>query len=195
MGAYILGFLITSFDSNIFRSIVHKPRWLHFICGFIMLQTYSLIYIMGDFWFNRVTKYFLLCFLRGFGEWMFIIGFYAINRNIWTKSFQIIDTLRKMTMPFYLLHQQILVALLSGTLWISYINSILVTIILSTVVNFMIARLLLKSSGAMRYCFGLPIQPTIISGEKSWEFRQIFVLCVILMFEVILEYLIRSMYH
>ena len=195
MGYYILGFLITSCDSNIFRSAVHKQRWLHFICGFIILQTYSLIYIMGDYWLNHVSKYILLCCLRGFGEWIFIIGLYAINRNIWTKNFKIIDTFRKMTMPFYLLHQQILVVLLSGTLWISYFNSILVTIILSTVVNFTVARFLLKSPGAIRYLFGLSIKPTDTSEEKPCEFRQIFVLCVILIFEGTFVYFVNMLYH
>ena len=195
MAAYILGFLITSFDCNIFRTVVHKQRWLNFICGFILLQTYSLIYIMGDYWFSRVTKYILLCCLRGIGEWIFIIGLYAINRNMWTKSFKIIDTLRRMTMPFYLLHQQILVVLLSGTLWISYLNSILVTISLSTVLNLMVAHLLLKSSGSIRYLFGLPMKPTIISGEKSWEFRQILVLCLILIFEAAFVHFMRIIYH
>ena len=195
MGAYILGFLITSFDSNTFHRAVHKQRWLHFICGFIILQTYSLIYIMGDYWLNRVTKYILLCCLRGFGEWIFIIGLYAINGNIWTKTFKIIDKLREMTMPFYLLHSQILVVLLSGTLWISYLNSIIVTIILLTVVNILVAHLISKSSGEIRYLFGLPVKPTTISGEKYWEFRQIFVLCVILIFEAIFAYLIRVIYN
>ena len=111
MGVYFLGYLIASGDSNGFSDILNKWRWWYVLSGFLLLQAYVVVYIKGDYWFSWITKYTFNCFLRGFGEWMFIIGVYAVNRNIFTMNYNIIKTLREMAMPFYLLHQQVLVVL------------------------------------------------------------------------------------
>merc|ERR1711864_57994 len=57
-------------------------------------------------------------FWRGFAEWLFILGSYSMCREIFQKNYSWLPLLSQMCMPFYLTHQQILVAIASVALWV-----------------------------------------------------------------------------
>ena len=189
IGVYFLGYAIMSGDAHGFCGILKKCRWWYLIVGTLLLLAYVTVVIMGDHifanFYPNVTKYILQCVFRGFGEWMFMVGLYAVNRNVCTRSFEVIKTLRQMAMPFYLLHQQVLIVLVSGTLWIQYLGSFIVTILLSTIITFVIAFLVVKSPGPIRYFFGLPSKNKIIPGVKLSGFGPFVALCVIVVIEAI----------
>ena len=63
--------------------------------------------------------------------------------------------LREMAMPFYMVHQQVLVAYLAGALWVPYLRSLPITIVLGTILTTLVSFLITKS-GPLRYFFGLP---------------------------------------
>ena len=191
IGVFFLGYAITAGDTNGFCDILKRVRWWYFIGGFILLLGFVTVTIMGDFWFDPITKYVLNSVFRGFGEWSFMVGLYAVNRNICTKNFNIIKTLREMAMPFYLLHQQVLIVLSTGTLWIQSLGSFFVTIILSTLITCCIAFLVVKSPGPIRYFFGLPSKNKIIPGEKLSGFGPYIALCAIVICEAIAANVIR----
>ena len=75
--------------------------------------------------------------LRGFAEWIFIIGVYGVARELVKTNRSWITKLRKgfiimmyndmfplseMSLPFYLTHCQILIALASPLSWYPYIS-------------------------------------------------------------------------
>ena len=126
---------------------------------------------------------------------MFMLGQYSVTRSIFTRNFKIIKILRNMAMPFYLLHQQVLIALLSGTLWIPYLGSFIVTIILSTVCTCIIAFLIIKSPGVIKYFFGLPSNNGIVPGKKLAGFIPLIVLCIIVIMLVIIANVIMHLFE
>ena len=115
---------------------------------------------------------------------MFILGFYAVNRSIFTRSFKILKTLREMAMPFYLIHLQVLVAVVSGTLWVPYLGSFIVTIIIATFLTCAFAFLITKLPGPVRYFFGLSSNHWLIPGRKLNGFIPVLVLSVIIIVEI-----------
>ena len=190
IGVFFLGYAIMSGDENGFSDILKRCRWWYFVSGFVLLLGYVGITIFGDF-IDPILKYVLSCIFRGYGEWMFMIGLYAINRSIWTENYNIIKILREMAMPFYLLHQQILILLAIGTLRIPSMGSFFVTIILSTLITCFVAFIIVKSPGPIRYFFGLPSKSKFIPGEKLSGFGPYLALCAVVICETIAANIIR----
>lgn len=191
IGMFFLGYAITSGDETGFGEILRKGRWWYFTLGFILLLAFVTMTILGDFFVDSITKYALSCIFRGYGEWMFMIGLYAINRSTWTRNFTIIKTLREMAMPFYLLHQQILVVLLIGTFRIPSLGSFFVTTIVCTLITCIAAFLIAKSPGPIRYFFGLPSKSKIIPGKRLSGFVPFIALSAFVICETIAANIIR----
>lgn len=174
---YFLGYAIMSGDSAGFGEILKRCRWWYLVIGTILILIFyvPIALLLHPY---PLINYPLTCIFRGFGEWMFMLGLYAVYRNIFTKHFKIIKILREMAMPFYLLHQQVLIALVSGTLWIPYLGSFIATIILSTLGTCIISFLVVKSPGPIKYFFGLPSNHWIVPGKKLAGFIPLILLCI-----------------
>ena len=82
---------------------------MKYFSGTIILTVYS-----GKFLVEYIlwTKW-IFWFFRGFAEWMFIIGVYGVFREMFTKSYSWIPFLSEIAMPFYLIHQQVLVSIVA----------------------------------------------------------------------------------
>ena len=186
-------------DNRGFSDILKKCRWLYLFIGTLFLSIHVTIKLIGkDLFANshpEITTHYLVCILRGLGEWPFMLGLYAVNRKICTRNFKIIKILREMAMPFYLLHQQILVGIASGTLWVPYLGSFIGTIMLVTLTTGGIAFLITKSPGPIRYFFGLPSKHKWIPGEKLKGFGPFIVLILIGIIEIIAANLICNLYY
>ena len=188
------GYAVMAGDSLGFEKILKKFRWWYLIIGTVLLFAYTFVDILGADWlanFNPdITTYVLKGLLRGLGEWVFIIGLYAVNRNFCTKNFEIIKILRQMAMPFYLIHQQVLVLIVSGTLWVPYLGSFPVTLILSTVCTSAVAFLIVKSPGPVRYFFGLPSDHNAIPGKLLAGYLPLIILLIVAVIQLIAAILI-----
>ena len=66
----------------------------------------------------RFTSY----FVAGVARWLFIIGVYGVTRELVTSTHPIIPVLSELSMPFYLIHQQILVPIASACSWVPYLS-------------------------------------------------------------------------
>ena len=79
------------------------------------------------------------------------------SRNAFTSQYQHLPLLNQIAMPFYLTHQQVLclafllylifqvlVAILSGALWVPYLSTFPSTLLLTTIVAFLISLLITK---------------------------------------------------
>ena len=184
---YFMGYAIMAEDDNGFAEVMKKYRWLYLFVGTVFLAMYVAIALGAEEWFEsfdpHFTPYILKCIFRGLGEWIFIIGLYSVNRHLCTRSHPIINTLRGIAMPFYLLHQQVLIILVSGTLWVPYLGSFPATIILTTIFTYIISLLVAKSPGPVKYFFGLPSKHNIIPGKKLSGFLPVTVLSILFVVE------------
>ena len=184
---YFMGYAIMAEDDHGFAEVMKKYRWLYLFVGTVFLAIYVAIALMAEEWFKsfdpQFTPYILKCIFRGLGEWIFIIGLYSVNRHLSTRSHPIIKTMRAMAMPFYLLHQQVLIVLVSGTLWVPYLGSFPATIILTTICTCIISFLVAKSPGPIKYLFGLPSKHNIIPGEKLSGFLPVTILSILFVVE------------
>ena len=64
----------------------------------------------------------LFFILRGFSEWLFIIGVYGVTRHLVTRPLPGLARLSELAMPFYLTHQQLLVPLVAACSWVPYLS-------------------------------------------------------------------------
>ena len=175
---YFLGYAMMSQDDKGFLELLRKCRWWYLGIGFVVLYMYVAVEAFGNEWSLSFYTYIMKCTFRGFGEWIFILGFYSVNRNIFTRNFQIIKVLREMAMPFYLTHMQILFVLVSGTFWVPYIGSFVPTVIMSTLCTAIISYLIFKSPNSIRYFFGLRSATRKFPGDKISGFLPLLILCI-----------------
>ena len=64
----------------------------------------------------------LFYFLRGFSEWLFILGVYGVTRQLVTAPPPGLARLSELAMPFYLTHQQILVPIAAACSWLPHLS-------------------------------------------------------------------------
>ena len=80
---------------------------------------------------------------------------------------------------------QVLTVLLSGTLWVPYLRTLPVSVVLGTVLITLVSFLVTKS-GPLRYFFGLPGGPgSLLPGKKLRGLAPILVLTVLLVSTII----------
>ena len=102
---------------------------------------------------------------RGLGEWLFVIGSVALAREKFTTSNDTLKMLRELAMPFYLIHVQVMVAYMAGALWVPYLRSLPISVIIVTLISTIISFLITKS-GPLRYFFGLaPPKDSFLPGK------------------------------
>ena len=92
-----------------------RHKLAYFLLGLCLCLTYSLLDGVAGFNEGRkgttlvtILRLFLPL-LRGLGQWLFILGTVAIARdtiNVATGGW--VRTLRELSMPFYLIHEQVL---------------------------------------------------------------------------------------
>ena len=69
----------------------------------------------------------LFFILRGFSEWLFIIGVYGVLRELVTAPLPGLAKLSELAMPFYLTHTQIIVAIQTASSWVPYLSKWMIT--------------------------------------------------------------------
>jgi len=159
---FVMGFGLAAADEHDLKNVIKKGRWFNLVIGTIILTIYS-----GNFFLEYIPwAKWIFWFLRGFAEWLFIIGIYGVFREMFTKSYAWIPFLSEIAMPFYLIHQQVLVAIVAGASWIPYLRSFPIVLVLSTFGTFILSWLITKS-GPIRYFFGLPTKKDSILPGKS----------------------------
>ena len=181
----IFGYVITATDDHGIKEILHKGRWMFFFIGIIFNVLCSLATIpdLQDQFPKESNVFHLYLFLygliRGMSKWLLILGLYGVARGLFTSGHPWLDHLSTMAMPFYLIHQQILVAILSGVLWIPYLGSFPVTLLLVTLVTGVLAHLITKMNN-FRYFFGLkPVSGSFLPGTQINGFFPVIFLAVL----------------
>ena len=127
---------------------------------------------------------------RGLGEWLFIIGSVALAREKFTTSSDTLKKLRELAMPFYLIHLQVEVAYLSAAMWVPYLRSLPITVIITTILCTIIAFLITKS-GPLRYFFGLvPPKDSFLPGKTLRGFLPTLIMTALVITHIIITHTI-----
>merc|ERR550519_2480463 len=154
-----------------------KYRWTYFTVGVVFCLLHAIIDVPGRsisyhmFTPNELTANLIMIktlslICRGLGLWGFIIGSVAIAREKFTTSSDRLKILRELSMPFYLIHASVLVAYIAGAMWIPYLRTFPITVIIVTLLTTTISFLITKS-GSLRYFFGLaPPKDSFLPGKK-----------------------------
>merc|ERR1719295_1271781 len=108
-----------------------------------------------------------------------------------TSQYRHLPLLNQVAMPFYLTHQQVLVAILSGALGVPYLSTFPSTLLLATIATFLLSLLITKL-GPIRYMFGLP------PPKDSWmpgSACRGFLPCIFLAITTVLLFSSVNIYH
>ena len=119
---FLVGYGLAATDDHGMKKVIKKGRWWNLILGTLILTVYSAKFLLEG-WFPYGEFFFY--FLRGFAEWLFLIGIYGVFREAFTKSWSWIPLLSELAMPFYLTHQQILVPIAASASWVPYLSKYL----------------------------------------------------------------------
>lgn len=164
---YIFGFVLTAADEHGFKDLLNKYKWTYFVLGAILLLISASMAGVAPHYYESISFILVRSILcRGWGEWLFMIGLYSVCRSIFKKNYSWLTPLRKIVMPFYLTHQQILVAILSGTLWVEYLGSFPVTLALTTIATLCVS-FAITCSGPVAYFFGAPTSRSCFLPGKT----------------------------
>ena len=136
------------------REVLARSHWFYLVLGIIFSSIKSSLWMVkGEV--PRATFRLCLGLTRALGEWLVVVGVYGVARHTFTGHYRHLPLLSQAAMPFYLTHQQVLVAIASATLWLPALGSFPVVLLLATLatclLSFTITRL-----GPARYLFGLP---------------------------------------
>ena len=126
-------------------------------------------------------------FLRGIGSWLFLMGSTTWARKTFTSPQDWHSRYRKMAMPFYLTHQQINVMLGAGAMWIPYLRTLPVMLIITSFLS-ITASYFITKSGSLRYFFGLPApQGSCLPGKQLRGFLPVLVLSGMVMLHILVS--------
>ena len=123
---------------------------------------------------------------RGLGEWLFVIGSVALAREKFTTSNDTLKMLRELAMPIYLIHLQVMVAYMAGALWVPYLRSLPISVIIVTFLTTIISFLITKS-GPLRYFFGLaPPKDSFLPGKTLQGFVPTLIMIALVITHIII---------
>jgi hypothetical protein len=168
MVIFVFGYAITASEDTILKGLMEKYRWIYFMIGLMFCNLFSFLGIYLQVatpkrnWLFLFGIAYSLC--RGLGLWMFILGSLGLARKNIITNYSWIAPLREIAMPFYVTHQQVLVALLSGALWVPYLRTFPIIILLATILT-MIVSFLITKAGPLRYFFGLKDSSDFLPGK------------------------------
>jgi len=180
---FVIGFAITVADEHGMKEVIRRGRWFNLIIGSLINFLHSFIFLpipLPSPWPLIVKG--IIRYLRGFAEWMFIIGVYGVTRELMvSRSWSWLPTLSQLAMPFYLTHQQLLIIITVWASWYPYLRSFPVILILSTLGTLLVSWWITKAK-YFRYFFGIPTEDTTVFPGKIMRGFLPSVLMIILFF-------------
>ena len=162
--------------------------WSCFLVGTVLCSVFGVGFVISgeDNDDPRILTSSIGGFTRGIGQWLFLKGSIALAREIITTPRDWHKKFRMMAMPFYLIHLQLLVGFAAGALWVPYLRTFPVMLIITSVLIITITNLITKCE-SLRYFFGLPTpEGSWLPGKLLRGFVPVLVLSVIVLLQIIL---------
>ena len=206
MTIYVLGYIMAAGDEH-FHPITTRWSWVYILAGTALCVGYGVLTVVSsvmcdtmpvpppDLLSNSTSPVLKALvvekgILRGFGQWLFLLGLISVMRQRCFRARAWHRTCREMAMPFYLCHMQVLVMFVSGALWVPYLRTLPLVLIFTTVLTAGISFLITKS-GPLRYLFGLPPpRGSCLPGEKLRGFVPVLVLSILVLLHILLANLL-----
>ena len=173
---FVLGYATAAADPLI-RQTNKVWAWSCFVSGMVLCTLFGVVAVLDTNPIQYGTDMGVLGGLtRGSGQWLFIIGAVSLAREKYSEPRDWHRTLREMALPFYLVHQWVINPVTSGALWVPYLRSFPVVLVITTVPTVALAYLITKS-GSLRYFFGLPPpKGSILPGKRLRGFVPVLIL-------------------
>ena len=84
----------------------------------------------------------------------FVLGVFSVSKQFFTDEIPFITTFRRLSLPFFIISQTVLVVYLSGAVWVPYLRAMPFTILIVFMISTACCLLVAKSPG-LGYFFGL----------------------------------------
>ena len=171
---FILGYILTAADDQGMKEVIFRGRWVYIVVGL----TINVSSVLG---YNPLPLGYLLSIWTAGGSWLIVLGLFAVMREMVTTSHSFLSLLSQIAMPFYIMHQQILVAILTWVGgfggWVASFTSVL---FLTTIVTSFVSLVIVKC-GPFRYWFGLnPPKGSILPGDRVSGFIPLILMLILL---------------
>ena len=190
LAIFLLGYAVSASEDQegMLTTIISNNRWIHLLLGSLCCVLHAFLQLFMDLKApaeNTISLKVILGLSRGISQWLFILGVSSFARVTLLTPYTWIKPLRDMSLPFYLIHQQVLVSLLAGLLWIPKARSLPVVLTLATIITTIFSFLITKS-GSFRYFFGLqPPKGSILPGKLMRGFSPTVVLGLLVILQII----------
>ena len=197
MAIYVFGFAVKATDKHS-ETIIDRFCWIYLVFGAVFCTGYGMLTVTPSlsvppdifsikFWLSSALN----GFVRGFGQWFFVIGAMGVMGQMFTKPKEWHSLLRRMAMPFYLIHLQVLVVIASGALWVPYLRALPVMLVIASLVIGFLSYLITEKIGQLRYFFGLPTpQGSTLPGETLRGYVPALLLSGLVVLHTVLAYLL-----
>lgn len=151
----VLGFLITS-DQRIYEKI-RQLRWVSLVVGLVLAAAYAvLISTIADK--GTLSPSLVIAgIMRVFGGWLSVLGFLGMAMQYLTARTPRLDYANEAVLPFYILHQTVLVAVGYFVLqWgLPEVVEWAVIVVISFAVIMAIYEFVVRRFNIMRFLFGM----------------------------------------
>lgn len=157
---FLLGFLIVS--NKLFEDSIDRNKILALIFGIItsiIILTVTAIFYINSIEFDSFLIYAIGMALWSFSEWCWLVAILGYGRKFLSKKNSFINYASKIALPFYILHQTVIIVLAFYVIQLE--TSIIVKyLIISTLALFITVILceLVKTNNITRYIFGMKLR-------------------------------------
>ena len=159
----LLGFLIIS-DQRI-RDKIKQMRWVSLAIGLVLVIAFAALNAMLPDKETLTPALVLLGLSRVFGSWICVLAFFGLGMQYLTERTAQLEYSDEAVLPFYILHQSVLVAVAHFVLqWgIPDVLEWAIVVVVSFIFIMVIYEYLVRRWNVTRFLFGmkrLPAQPT-----------------------------------
>jgi peptidoglycan/LPS O-acetylase OafA/YrhL len=155
----LCGFVIIS-DERLQESI-RKLRWISLSIGLLLAAGFTIAY-------NQIVNpdvlspiLILVGVMRAFGGWICVLAFFGLGKQYLTKRTPRLDYANEAVLPFYILHQTVLVVVGYFVLQWAFPDMLewVIIVVISFVVIMAIYEYLVRRWNVMRFLFGMKLLP------------------------------------
>ncbi|HEU0295227.1 MAG TPA: acyltransferase [Anaerolineales bacterium] len=169
----LLGFLITS-DQRI-QDRIHQLRWVSLTAGLVLSAGFAILYNLTADKETISPSLVLAVTMRVFGGWLSVLGILGLGMQYLTKRTARLDYASEAVLPFYILHQTVLMAVAYFVLqWsLPEVLEWAAIVVISFGVIMVIYEYLVRRWNVMRVLFGMkPLARPVGAETKETQLKE-----------------------
>jgi peptidoglycan/LPS O-acetylase OafA/YrhL len=169
----LLGFLITS-DQRI-QDRIHQLRWVSLTAGLVLSAGFAILYNLTADKETISPSLVLAVTMRVFGGWLSVLGILGLGMQYLTKRTARLDYANEAVLPFYILHQTVLMVVAYFVLqWsLPEVLEWAAVVVISFGVIMVIYEYLVRRWNVMRVLFGMkPLARPVGAETKETQLKE-----------------------